>query len=255
MNSFFRWSATLGLVGSIFLGSFLATTARVLALTEQQVIERLRPVPVFAIATENGAPLVAKPEGQENVSVATVFVSQSDAQSFLSDLQSRDPEVAQGVQVIPVSLAQVYQLALDSRDQEERLLFDIVPVQAQVQSAQTLLQQSGQNAEGFDGVPLFIAQSTEGEGGYLTIQQNEQEVIPMFFEQEQLQAMVARLRQEQPGLADSIRIQVIELEGLITNLENSDNEALTQIELIPPRETLDLIRSLRQQQPGQQPAQ
>lgn len=256
MKSFLRWSTALSLVSGVLLGALTAGAQQVLALTDEQIIDRLRPVPVFTITDAEGSPLVASPgEGEAGTAVAGVFISQQDAQNFLNSLREQNPQVAQNVQVVPVSLAEVYQLARTSESQEDPLEFAFVPMPQQVQLALTILRQSGEAVEQFQGVPLFVARSSDQNGGYLTIQQGEQEVIPMFFKQEELQAMLDRLRSDQPALAEQMTIQVVNLEGLIDTLENSENPDLNNILLVPPRETLEFIRSLQsQQQPQPQQA-
>ncbi|MBE9182716.1 hypothetical protein IQ268_29705 [Oculatella sp. LEGE 06141] len=257
MKSVVRWSTTVGLVGGILLGSLFAGTAQVQALTDEQVMERLRPVPVFALAGADGQPLVASPaEGQQGPSIANVFISQQDAQTFLSNLREQNPEVAGGVQVVPVSLAEVYQLA-NANNRQDGLAFAFIPMQQQVEAARTVLQQDGANPTEFEGVPIFTAQSSTEEGVYLTITRGEEQVIPIFLEREGLQAMLDRLSQVEPELASSLVVEVDNLEGLIEELKTSDNEALNQILLVPPRESIEFIQSLQQRQgqrPGQQPA-
>jgi hypothetical protein len=254
MKSAIKWGATLSLIGGVLMGTLLVNTQYVLALTDEQVTARLRPVPVFTITDQQGAPLVsAPPQGQQGPPVAGVFISQQDAQTFLNNLRQTNPQVAQGVQVVPVSLAEVYNLARQSESQPEPLKFAFVPMQQQVQSALALLQQEGQSVEQFNGVPLFIARATSQEGGYLTIQQGDQQVIPMFFKREELQAMLDRLQREQPTLAAQMNIQVVNLENLIQTLQSSDNQELTQILLVPPSESIEYVRSLQPAQ-GQQPA-
>jgi len=261
MQSFIRRSAALAsLVGGLWLGSLAADQTRALALTEPQVVERLRPVPVFAITDANGTPLVATPEaGQtEATSVTGVFISRQDAQQFLDNLKTQQPQLANNIRVTPVSLAEVYQLAVANANSSTALNFYFVPMRQQVQSAITVLERNGQNGEDFEGVPLFFAESTQ-TGGYLTIQQGEQRVIPIFFSQEDLQGMMARVTQQEPTLASQIRIQVTSLENLIGILQQEDSEDLNRIVLVPPRETLDFIRTLQpaaggQPRPGQSPA-
>lgn len=261
MKSFIRRSAALtSLVGGLWLGLLALDQTRALALTETQVVERLRPVPVFAITDANGTPLVATPEeGQaESSSVTGVFISQQDAQQFLDNLKTQQPQLAGNVRVTPVSLAEIYQLAVANSDNSAALQFYFVPMDQQVQSAITVLERNGQNGEDFEGVPLFFAESTQ-EGGYLTIQQGDQRVIPIFFSQEDLQGMLARITQQEPTLASQMRVQVTSLENLIGILQQEDSEDLNRIVLVPPRETLDYIRTLQpaaggQPRPSQPPA-
>lgn len=254
MKSLMRWSATLGLVSSVCLSSFLFTSARALALPEEQIVTELRAVPVFTITDSEGAPLVAAPEeGQEGAPVAGVFISQADAQTFLTNLRTNDPDLASGVQVVPVSLAEVYQLALTSRnDQQSAINFTFVPMEQEVESAVSVLQENGEDITEFTGVPLFLARSSEEGGGYLTVRQGEQQVIPIFFKREELQTMLSRLQQEQPDLAGTMVVQVINLENLIDTLQTSDDPGLTQIQLVPPRESIDYIRSLQPEEAPQE---
>jgi len=239
MKSLVRWSATLGLVGTTLLGSFFGGNLRALALTEQQVMEKLQTVPVFTVTDGEGSPLVASIPNQnnQNAAVAGVFISQRDAQAFVERLKREKPELGNQVRVVPVSLAEVYQLDQQSQNQPNGLDFAYVPVQQQVQSAQQLL---GQGQE-FRGVPLFVAKGGQ-EGGYLTIQQEGQSVIPFFFDKEQLQNLVNRFKEQQPNLASSVQIQVVPLEGIINTLQTQDNPQLEQILLIPSQESLQFLR-------------
>lgn len=257
MKSLIRWSATIGLVAGAVLGSLLANSARVLALTAEQVTARLRTVPVFTLTDSQGAPLVATPsEGENRNPVAGVFISRQDALNFLNNLKQKQPQVAQGVQVVPVSLAQIYQMAEQNKQQQNHLTFAFVPVAQEVQQAKTLLQQSGQSVEQFQGVPLFLARTKAAsgnntEGAYLTVKQGDHQVIPVFFSREELQAMLDRLKQVQPDLASTVNVQVVNLEGLIQTLQTSNNQDLNQIVLVPPRESIEFVQSLQQGQ-GQQ---
>jgi nickel transport protein len=239
MKSLVRWSATLGLVGTTLLGSFFGGNLRALALTEQQVMEKLQTVPVFTVTDGEGSPLVASIPSQnnQNEAVAGVFISQRDAEAFVERLKQEKPELGNQVRVVPVSLAEVYQLDQQSQNQPNGLDFAYIPVQQQVQSAQQLL---GQGQE-FRGVPLFVAKGGQ-QGGYLTIQQEGQQVIPFFFDKEQLQNLVNRFKEQQPNLASSVQIQVVPLEGIINTLQTQDNPQLEQILLIPSQESLQFLR-------------
>lgn len=253
MKSIIRWGTTLGLAGSVIAGVLMGAPA--VALTDEQIAEQLRPIPVFAITDEEGAPLFATPqEGQEGAAVTGVFISRQDAETFLQGLNSNNPELAGQVEIRAVSLAEVYRLAIASQEQSEEVTFDIVPNEAEVTSAVELLQQSGQTVEEFTGVPLFAARSSDEDGGYLTVQRGEQQVIPMFFKSEELTTLLDRLRESQPDLANNMQVQVVALEDLIATFRSSDNPELRQIVLVPPQETIDYVRSQQgsQQQPQQQ---
>jgi hypothetical protein len=242
MKSLIRWSTTVGLISTTVVGTVLAGTLQVLALTQEQIIQKLRPVPVFTIANGQGAPLVAAPpNGQQGNPVAGVFINQKDAEAFLANLKSKSPDLVKDVKVVPVSLAEVYQLNLNNKDKKEKLDFAFVPSQQQVTTAQSLLQQSGQK-EKFAGTPLFVARGG-ADKGYLTIQQGNKSVIPMFFKKEELQSLMDRFKQQDPKAATNLEVQVLNLEGVIEVMRTKNDPQLDQIILIPPRESLEYVRA------------
>lgn len=252
MKSLMRWGKVLGLVGSVVASSLIMAGSRVMALTNEQVLAHLRTVPVFAITDAQGAPLVAAPSGAEqSAPVTAVFISQQDAQSFLEGLRTSQPELGNNVQVVPVSLAEVYQLAVSAdSSQEDPLEFTFVPMRTEVSTAITLLQQQDPEVQEFEGVPLFLARSSADDGGYLTVRQGEQQFIPVFFKRDELQAVLQRLSAEQPELASQMTVQVINLENLIETMRTSDDPGLERIQLVPPQESVEFVRRL-QAQPGQ----
>ncbi|WAL62630.1 Tic22 family protein [Thermocoleostomius sinensis] len=255
MKSLIRWSATLALIGSVLFGSLFVGGSRVLALSDEEVKARLETVPVFTLVDGEGSLVVATFSEEENAPpVATVFISHTNAENFLRNMSNTDPQAVEGVRIVPISLARVYEIALDGQNEENPLRVAFIPQRQEVEAAVAILEESGQSAENFQGVPLFIAKSGEGEEeALLTVRRGEEEVIPMYFSEDELQAALAGLRESQPELAESVRIEVVPLDRLIENLRTSDNQELNQIYLVPPQESIEYIRSL-QQQGGQQPA-
>jgi hypothetical protein len=255
MKALVRWSATLGLVGTTLLGSFGAENLRALALPDDQVVQKLQAVPVFTVTDAKGAPLVASVANEQNktTAVAGVFISQKDAQAFVDRLKKEKPDLGQNVQVVPVSLAEVYKLKKDNENKPDGLNFAFIPVQQQVQSAQALMGQSaqGQQAKPFQGTPLFVAKAGQDQG-YLTVQENGKQIIPFFFDKEQLQGMVERFKQQQPNLASTIKIEAVPLEGVIYTLQTSNNDQLNNIVIVPSQEALSFLRSLPQNAPQNQ---
>lgn len=246
MKSFLRRTATLGLIGSTVLGSWLSSNLAALAIPTQEIVEKLAPVPVFTIADSQGAPLVAS--GQDNKRVAGVFISQQDAEKFVERLKKENPDLGGKVQVTPVSLAEIFELAEKNKTNKDGLNFAYVPMQNEVESAKKLLTASGQEYQG--GVPLFVAR---GENGYLTIQRNNEQVIPFFFEKEQVQQVLDGFKKAKPELASKVSIEVVPLEAVIATLQQNDNEMLDKIMLWPSRESIEFLRQNSPQQPPQQP--
>jgi len=247
MKLLIRLGAILGIFGSTLLAPSAANMSA-LALPQEQVLQKLSPVPVFTITDAQGAPLVASlsQEGEDiNASLAGVFINKSDADAFVDRLRNQNPDLASSVKVVPVSLGEVYQMSESIRDNGENLQFTFVPGTEQVESARLLLEASGQEADQFNGTPLFLAKGGN-EDGYLTIQRGEQQVIPMFFNKEDLQGMLARFESQQPEIASSVEIEVVNLEGVIEALRTDDDPFLTKIVLIPPRDSVEFIRQLQE---------
>ena len=256
MKSLVRLGAILGIAGSALLGSLATDNMSALALPEPQILDKLRPVPVFTITDAAGAPLIAsvpkQGQGQSgNASVAGIFISQKDAQAFVEQLKTRNPQLAASVRVMPVSLGEIYQISQANKGKPDEVQFAYVPTPQQVQSAKTVLQQTGQQVNEFNGVPLFLARGGP-ENGYLTIQRGQQEVIPLFFNKEELQAMVERFKQQQPNVTAAIKIEVVNLESVLEALRTENDPFLTQLILIPPRESLEFVRSLQPAGAGNQ---
>ena len=195
-------------------------TASNLSAVDTLVKEKLNSVPVFAIADDKGAPLVS---GEDDDKVAGAFVSQQDAEEFITKLRVEDPEVGAKVKVVPVSLAEVN--SLDSQE----LNFAYIPGDNEVESAKSILAKNAVEYE--EGVPLFMAK-IENSQEYLTLTKDGKQVVPLFFELSRLEELIARYQAESSGTAKAIDIEVRLLEDTIDALENLDvnNKSLDELE-------------------------
>lgn len=246
MKSILRKGASLAIVSSTFLGSLLIGTLEVLALTQEQILQKLAPVLVFTINNESGQTVIREIRNQQQNStakVAGIFISQKDAQDFLNKMKTENPQLANNMQVVPRSLADIYQLEEANKNKPEALNFAYVPTKEQVDSALAVLRQSGQNVQEFNGVPLFVLSGGPNKN-YLAAQRGNQQIIPFFFSKEEVQAEAERIKKQQPDLASSLQIDVVPLEGLIEAWKNRKEEWLSKIELIPAKESRDLLRTL-----------
>src|SRR4028118_460187 len=257
MKSLVRLGAILGIVGCTLLGPSPIGKMSALALPEPQILEKLRSSDLFTITDAQGTPLVntvpKQGQGQSgNASVARIFISQKDAQAFVEQLKTRNPQLAASVRVTLVSLGEIYQISRANKDKPNELLFDYIPAPQQVESAKTVLRQTGQQVNEFDGVPLFYARSVP-ENGVLTFQQGQEEVIPLFFNKEELQAAVERFKQQQPNVTATMKIEVVNLESVLEALRTENDPFLTQMILIPSRESLEFVRTLQPAGAGQNP--
>lgn len=248
-NLLARWGVTLSLVGATLLGTVALTSMPARALPEQDVVRKLQRVPVFTITNAEGAPLVVEVADEENqASIVGVFISKQAAEAYVERLKSQNPEVGNAVQVVPLSLAEIYQRAQQS--EEDKIVFELVPVRSQVDAALSLLRQEGQEVERFPGVPLFFARGGE-DGGFLTVTRGENQVVPFFFNKEDLQGMLDKLSESNPDQIPNIEIDVVNLLQVIRTLKTNDDPQLNQIVLVPSRESMEFLRSLQPPQPPQ----
>ena len=249
MKSMFSLGAKLGIVSSAIVGSAIFGTMSAFSLPQDQIVQKLGPVPVFTITDAKGAPLVASnDDNKKEGGVAGVFINQKDAEAFVNQLKTKNPELAKTVRVVPVSLGEVYKLDQASSTKPNSLDFAYVPAKQQVDAAMALLKQSGQDEKKFQGTPLFVAKAGK-EKGYLTVKQADKQVIPFFFNKEELQSMLDKFKKQQPDLASTVEIQVVNLEGVIETMQSRNDTQLNQIMLVPPKASIDFVRSLPAAQP------
>ncbi len=144
----------------------------------------------------------------------------------------------------------------------ENIVFQFLPREDNVRSALEILRADGQQVQDFPGVPLFFAvgngQNGQNNQGLLTIEQNGREVIPFFFDKGDLQALLDRLRQQQPNVVNATSIEVTTLGRVISSmLDRNANADAGRIALVPSRQAIESVRQIQgngQGQPGQ-PAQ
>lgn len=122
-------------------------------------------------------------------------------------------------------------------------MFSFVPSQEQLTSARAILEENGQDVNQFSGVPLFFAR-TRVDNRVMTLEQGDQQVVPFFFAQEDLQATVERLQTQQPDLASLFQIEVVSLEVLLESLRTNEDQFFDLVQLIPASETVEFIRDL-----------
>ncbi len=233
------------LVGGSLLGTSLFTPGMAWALSEEAIVEKLQQVPVFIILNSEGQPLTAAAStaDAEEVKVPVVFIDGETAETFLAQAQTED----ESAQVALVDLGTLYQETILSEEGTTPLLY--FPMDEELAVANEL-------QSDFRGVPLFIArQGTDGP--YLTINQDGEASLPMFFSREDLQTLLDRYAETNGDAVDDISVQVLSLEWLLNTMsENDDPELdaqLEQIRLFPSTEVLDYIRS--QQGGGDAPAE
>lgn len=250
MKSLIRWGVTVGLVGSTLLGGVFAGSFPVLALSEQQIKDKLDSVPVYLITNDKGLPLsrtLPAQNGQQAGSVTGVYMSRKEALAFIKELQNakkKDPKVedmAKKLQVTAVPLGVIYQQLQQSKNQPNRLLFAFKPVDQEIKGALALLKASGQKIDQFKSVPVFAVRFASDKG-YVPIQlgANKQQMIPLFLSKQDAQGLLNQVKPKFPT-AD---IQVIDVDGVIKTLKDKNDPWLNQVVLVPSPESREYIKTL-----------
>ncbi|MFQ3612726.1 MAG: Tic22 family protein [Cyanobacteriota bacterium] len=260
MGSFLRRAAQVGSIAGILMGiawggvsvapvlaqesNLLAQAAPAGPMSRQEVAERLNLVPVFAIVSQDGTPVVANVDREgRTIQVASFWLDQAQAQQVLEQVKASSPEVAGQAQILPLSLGYAYEKSEEERAKNGDLLFEVVPRTADVEAAKQVLQQTGQNVppEAI-GVPLFYGRSGEG---LLTIEQDGYEVVPFFFDRNDLRGALDRAAAQNPDVVQQTQIEVTSLAIVVERMLAPDAQADVQkIAFIPSRSSLEYIQSL-----------
>lgn len=260
MASFLRRAAQASGIAGILMGiawggvnvaPVLAQESYVLAqaapagpMSRQEVAERLNLVPVFAIVSQDGTPVVANVDREgRTIQVASFWLDQAQAQEVLQQVKTSNPEVAGQARVVPLSLGYAYEKSEEERAKNGDLLFEVVPRSSDVEAAKQVLQQTGQDVppEAI-GVPLFYGRSGEG---LLTIEQDGYEVVPFFFDRNDLRGALDRAAAQNPDVVQQTQIEVTSLAIVVERMLAPDAQADVQkIAFIPSRSSLEYIQSL-----------
>ncbi len=262
MKSLVRWGTTWSLVGSTVLASVLSTIAPVLALSEQQIKQKLDGVPVHLITSKDGnplsRPLPAAQNGKQGGSVTQVFMSQQEAKQVMQRLQQqkpKDPKMAQmlgNLQVTTTSLGIIYDNFRKTANQPNRLLFAFKPEDREVKGAIEILRKNGQQVQRFPSIPIFLVKFGKDKG-YVPIkigpQGKEEEVIPLFLSQRDAQALVNQIKPKFPGAMTD----VVDVDGIIATLRKRDDKWLEKVVFFPSPEARQYIQRLSQQRNANPP--
>lgn len=192
---------------------------------------KLLQIPVFTVTNADGSPIVTSVPLADGSSqeIGGVFLDPNDAQAFVTSLQERQPELLGQVQVSVLTLAEIYEADRDNHiAHEDPMEFAYVPSRQQLQQAEEVFASQNLEIERFDGVPLFFATS-RANGGYMTIEQDDESVIPVFFDKSSLDRLITNFG-DGDTFQNSVQYEVLRLERVLQTMQVLETlEQLDQI--------------------------
>jgi len=248
------WSASL--VGL----PFSAVPVMAQAMSVQEVAEQLKAVPVFILVDSTGKRglTLSIKEGGKEKELGFFFFSPQDAQSALQRVQAENPAIAKDVQIRAIGLDKAYQLAKAvQREQDQNIDFSFQPDKTQVDAALKILEANGQKLSKFPGVPLFFI-TVGSQQNQLTVQIGDaktgktESVVPMFFNLQDADGLLAQVKKQDPKLAESAQIQVANLDQLVAMMEQRNDPSLRQLYFVPSSSALRFIQE-QQRSVGERP--
>jgi len=247
------WAAVLGLcltgVGQGVLAQTPAPAVQDGPMSRTEVSERLNIVPVFTIVGRDGAPVLANvpQEDGNQVQVASFWLDQAQALAVVEEIKKSNPTIGQQAQVIPMSLGYAYQIAEGEKPPGVDIVFQVLPGESEVNKALEIARASGETLAEFPGVPLFYGVSPQG--GLLTVEREGVEIIPFFFDPEDLQTALSRMGGS--DVASQTKIEVTTLAQVVGQMLYTNAKAeVRKIAFVPARSALEYIQSLPASQLG-----
>jgi hypothetical protein len=257
MKSLVRLGLTLSLLGGAVIGPDLVRPQAVVAIPEADALKRLEPIPVFAVTNKEGVPILAtlpNPKDKtKKVQVATFFMSQQDAQSLVTALKTKKPEIGKDAKVVALSMRQAYDIKTKNKTKADAVVFEFLPPKQQLDAAVAVLKQNGQDVKEFPDIPLFFAVGGKDKG-VLTIEQGKNKVIPFYFNRQDLQGMLDQLKQRDPKLSSTTKVEVTSLSKVLDSLLKDTGTNMQQITLVPDRAALQFALEQQKGAAGAKPA-
>lgn len=237
MKSMIRKLAALGFTSVAVSSLTMASPQSALALTEQQIIDKLGNVPVFVILDQEGQLLPTSIVNADDteIPVPLLFIDSTEAEAFLEQGRAENPEAVGNAVVYPLPLSDF----VDILEQPEA----IVDAVAYIPSAEAIEEASQLEDQEVLGVPLFAAINAENNQFF----PSSNNTIPLFFSLEDLQSELSSLYTTDPSLEATIDVEVMSFQMVLRSMTSNDPEVddlLELIQFVPSSATLQYIQSL-----------
>ncbi|WP_218081170.1 Tic22 family protein [Anthocerotibacter panamensis] len=227
--------------------ALITTIAPAQALTEKQISEKLKNIPVFVVInTETREPIVVtlpEKEGKPAIRLVNFFLNPTEAKQFLGRIQEKDKTVGAKTEVRVSSLALAY-AAFQSQRKEKKVEIVVAPADDEVKQAREILKRAQQDPSKFVGIPLFFpAQKKEGKISPLTLQVpgdkgSKRDVTPMYFDYSIIAQQLEQARKKDQSIT-SAYVELSTLDQMVELLSKGDESLSQSIELVPAKDALE----------------
>lgn len=233
-----RW---LG-VGVLTLG--LGTMALPgVALPPEEIDRKLDAVPVFVVTDRAGNPVpvaIGDEEGRRQA-VLRGFADPAAAQDFLERVRGADDAGTPEMTLVtsPLSLSGLF--AFSRRDGASYRV-QLVAADDALTAARAIVERSGRDPATVRGLPLFLL--TAGEGSdrtYVIAETDGGDSIRFYMDADMALEAVEAFQAAVPALADTVRIEVIPLDEVLSKLVTRDDTWLTQVEIVPSSDAMAAV--------------
>lgn len=268
MKAVLSWSLALGALGStIPLGEMPAW-----ALPPEEIAKKLSLIPIFLIVNEEGQSISVEQGTGTDKPVFPVFLNQATAEEELTTIRQQEDATERQFELVAYSLGEFYrdkmqplrgtaQFLLVPADQAYRPTTTMIGEAAQTEPENSLFfEPKAEQVDAPVGTPLFFATIADAEGGNqvpIFIGENSDR-MPLFFDSQELQENIDRLKEARPEVADRLGVQVMLLHQAIELMESgADDELGKAFQFIADPTAREFTRraiEARQQQ-GEQPQQ
>ena len=217
-------------------------------LSLEEATDRLSSVPVFSIVSEDNSPVLAniEQEGEEeSVQLVSFWLDHTAAQAALENIREANPTVGEKARLVPISLSEALRVARQEQENGGEISFRVWPDVENLEVATTMLNESGEveePVESFPGIPVFYGESQDG---VLTIEAEGTEVVPFFFDRNDLQATLDRAGTgENAEVVGQTNIRVTSLNQVVNSMVNPEAENnVSKIEFVPSRTSLEFVQA------------
>jgi nickel transport protein len=241
------YKSSIGLIAILAMSAPLATVVMspAQALSEAQVLEKLQEIPVFTITDKNKNLLQQSVGKAPNVKLfSPVYIEQGDAQTFVNKLKKDGSPNGKLAQITIVPLSAVYKMQLESEKKPNGINFLLFPNEQQVKNAQ-ILKNKPYQFNSLYPVPLFTV-AIKQKDKYVTVQQNK--LTPLFFDKQQAQQWLERVKKVDPKLVANAEIKVNYLHSVLKDFNDRTYPEQQQFTFVPSTKNVEIIRKIQAQQ-------